>query len=573
MHVREAHLVNFTSYTGEAFVLPERGIVMVTGPNGAGKSSLIESVAWAGWGKTLRGTTPWSSLPCGVSLSVTGLDITRNRNEKDKTELEWAPNDQYGESELSRAVDTLVRLGAIGSEFETPTKAQEALEKIIGPFDVWRRCNVFSSQDGAHFTLASDGERKRLIESFLGSDIFDEALERCRNDVKAEINQAGVLRADLGRVSATLANAIQQRETTEHAQSLLGDAPALVQHDQKEAARHEALGKKIGIELRKKEDEVRALEQRAGALTAEAKRIDQLLARLSGHAECYACHQPVDDALKERLRSEADTARVSAAETAKADEGERSQLQDEIDELREEGNSIVQRSSSLRDSAQQAQRSKQDYERWEKQAKHCADTLASCELTIHDSEQEIAALTPKLSASMCRLFELQLTERVLGLRGVRAPLLADSLAGIEGVANAWLVRLGRVGLQVKLLPYSEKKSGGVVDAISLEVVGAGGGYGYKASSGGERRRIDVALMLALAEVASAAHGHLQGTMFFDEVFDQLDVEGMDSLAEALGELAADRCVVVITHSETLVDRVPWARRITVNNGAIDVRTA
>jgi hypothetical protein len=39
---------------------------------------------------------------------------------------------------------------------------------------------------------------------------------------------------------------------------------------------------------------------------------------------------------------------------------------------------------------------------------------------------------------------------------------------------------------------------------------------------GQRRRIDVALLLALAEVSQAASGGEQGTIFADEVLDSLD---------------------------------------------------
>jgi DNA repair exonuclease SbcCD ATPase subunit len=208
------------------------------------------------------------------------------------------------------------------------------------------------------------------------------------------------------------------------------------------------------------------------------------------------------------------------------------------------------------------------WQTYQDQKAHHEKTIGETRAKIASLETEAGAVDKLWRPTLLALIELEYTERVLGLRGVRAPLLAGSLSGIEAVANAWLARLGRAGLRVVLHPYSEKKSGGVVDAISLDVAGAGGGYGYKASSGGERRRIDVALMLALAEVAAAAHGHLQGTMFFDEVFDQLDVGGLDSLAEALQELAQDRCVVVITHSEILVDRVPWARHFHVSNGVV-----
>jgi DNA repair exonuclease SbcCD ATPase subunit len=163
-----------------------------------------------------------------------------------------------------------------------------------------------------------------------------------------------------------------------------------------------------------------------------------------------------------------------------------------------------------------------------------------------------------------------MAEQVLGLRGVRAHVLGKALGGIEQVANGWLARIAGPGLRLHLSAYTEKKTGGVSDAISLEVDGAGGGHGYRGASGGERRRCDIALLLALAEVAGAAHGLKPGLILFDEVFDALDDDGVDTVCEVLGELAATRQVVVISHNDRLVARLPKRLHLRVNQGVVSI---
>ena len=154
------------------------------------------------------------------------------------------------------------------------------------------------------------------------------------------------------------------------------------------------------------------------------------------------------------------------------------------------------------------------------------------------------------------------------MRGVRAHVLGRALGGLEAAANGWLARVAGEGLRLKLSPYTEKKTGGTSDAISLEIEGAGGGYGYKASSGGERRRIDVSLLLALAEVAQAAHGSEAGTIFADEVFDALDNVGLERVADVLQELAQDRTVVVISHNPDLQQALRPVMWLDVMDGEI-----
>ncbi len=122
-------------------------------------------------------------------------------------------------------------------------------------------------------------------------------------------------------------------------------------------------------------------------------------------------------------------------------------------------------------------------------------------------------------------------------------------------------------MTISLRPYSELKKGGTNDSISLEVHGLGRGS-YKSTSGGERRRVDVALLLALGEVAAAARGGVPGTLFFDEVFDCLDDAGIEAIGDVLAELAKARCVVVITHSKPLIQRLRASASLHIAGGAI-----
>jgi DNA repair exonuclease SbcCD ATPase subunit len=173
----------------------------------------------------------------------------------------------------------------------------------------------------------------------------------------------------------------------------------------------------------------------------------------------------------------------------------------------------------------------------------------------------------ELAAQARSTAELDAVDTVLGLRGVRAHLLGRALGGIEAQAQAWLARLGGLGLSLK--PYAEKADGGIADSISLEV----GGRPYRAASGGERRRVDVALMLALAETASGAErgGMAPDVLLFDEVLDALDADGAAAVGAAIQSLALDRAVLVITHSAVVGEAFGAAiLRLRVEGGRVSV---
>ena len=113
-----------------------------------------------------------------------------------------------------------------------------------------------------------------------------------------------------------------------------------------------------------------------------------------------------------------------------------------------------------------------------------------------------------------------------------------------------------------LRSYSETARGEMTNKISMEVEGAGGGHGYKASSGGERKRIDIAVMLGLGDIARRLRGERGSTLFFDEAFDALDEAGLVAVVGVLRDLAQDRAVMVVSHSPTLIDLLkPHAKRV------------
>lgn len=145
---------------------------------------------------------------------------------------------------------------------------------------------------------------------------------------------------------------------------------------------------------------------------------------------------------------------------------------------------------------------------------------------------------------------LAAADTVLGAGGVRTRILAYALPYLGRRASVWLARLGRSGWSVR---FAATRKGGMRGAAGEECITmtlAGPPKAdYAALSGGEAKRVDLALLLALGELARAVHGGAGGTLWFDEVLDApLDAEGAEAAADALARLARDRAVVVVAHS-------------------------
>jgi DNA repair exonuclease SbcCD ATPase subunit len=553
MIVRRITGQGFMSYAqGFDVSLPARGVVLVTGYNGAGKSSLAEAVSVAVWGKSLRGRKPWRRGEAGtVSVWSEDVSVTRERTEKDKPAL----------SAMARKVDP----GPNGYAWDpfthdTPTKMQLAIEAVVGDHDTWRRTHVLSSADAAHFTTAADAERKRLLERVFGLERFDVALAACRAELKtaARAHDDAKRELDMQRVRA-------EEQTLRRARAK-AELDGLVKPEHAaEVCTRQLLKLDVSIrnvdvgvaQLRDKDRKMFALVERAqSASRAAAADLAKLL-----RGDCPVCAQPFPPARVAAAHAEANRASAAALAAETSTNYESAQVTRELAELTGEREELSARRSEwmlhLRDAEVHAV-----------QRQRCEVVLAEAVDDQRVVDERLEELSDKVLDAAAAVAELEACERVLSLTGVRAKILTDALAGIEQAAARWLWQIAGPGMRLELKPYTEQASGAVRDAISIEVHGAGGGEGYGATSGGERRRLDVAILLALAEVASAAAGVQSGTLWLDEVFDALDADGVAAVCEAIRQIAANRPVVVISHRVEAAELLQPVQHLRVEAGKV-----
>ena len=524
------------SYDEVEVELPDTGLVLVTGGNGEGKSGLIEMVPVAGWNKTLRGT-PWfrEEQQCFASMTTDTASILRQRTKGGKNKVECTE-----------------------AEYDTASKAQPAIESLIGSLDVWRKTSVFSSAavEGAHFSSGTDAERKRLLESILGLDKFDGAFSQCGVDLRAAESDIEKAEREFRHKDALMKAAeLRAKDARDSASGL--KLPTKTPDE-----RIEELGVQISAllpDLDQLKSDKKSLAklgwEEYGQLTVLQAQLDKLKVK-----QCPTCTQAIPKALVKKLTDEAGTVSKEYEAVLAAAQKERGLVEGMLEELEEEVRVLALEH-------QLADRSRDDY-------KHAKAERARLEAVVRDSAmQSTRLMSEKTAASSERTKNQQqqgtltAVHKVLGMRGVRAQVLAHSLGGLSTVANTWLQRMGS-GFDIDLSPYTEKKTGGTSEAIAVNIKGAGGGFGYNACSAGQRRRVDVAIILALATMASAAHGVADGTLFFDECFDVLDQDGTSGVASALDTIARHRCVVVISHSASLQQHISAAVHLHVEGGKV-----
>ena len=497
------------SHADTTLDLPVSGVVLLTGLNGAGKTALIEAVAVGLWGTPLRGTSPWPTAGGRVEITASDLWAHRSRGAQTRQGL--------GKQHLQWALT-----GAADPGYESAAKAHAALGAVLGPADLWARTHVFARRDAAAFAGATDGERKRLLEALLGLSGFDPAAKACREQLSAADKALAVATA---RVQSLIRAADDLR--TRIARTLAVTPPEAPAAEDVEAARATYLRESAG--LPGLSSAVTAARNEHGA----AMRHQQTLAQRARQSptECPTCRRPFDGAadaaahLAQECKTAAESVQTAADALGLAVAAENAERA-RIDPLRA---AVADLEARTRAAAQ---------------GDHLRSLVAEDEAALERINAEGRGLEADLASLTLRRDTLTATAQVLGLGGVRGHLLAHALPIVAQAATGWLARFGRPAWGFDL-----KATG---DALTVDLTGAPHGHGYRGLSEGEKKRVDLALLLALGDLTASAQGRAPGTLWFDEALDPpLDAEGAAQVGEALRELAEGenpRAVVVIAHS-------------------------
>lgn len=543
MIVRRITLRGVTTHEALDLQLPPRGVVLVTGTNGSGKSTLVEATPLAVWGKTLRGAQVWSSSDssCAVEFadpSSDGATYEAVRRNKGAVKLSHGPTNTR---------DRPTR--------DTTTKAQEALDQVVRlSFDQWRRACVLSSSDASSFTQASDAERKRLVEEMVGTERLEVAYRAAREKHKSFQVQHLQLTSELAVVDERISGLHQQiqglTEVLQHERAPAPPENIKQPLPPQEVERLSKLHRQVLDEVAQVEKSLRQQDQEQvqarAAYFSAMKHAERLRDDL-----CPTCGQPISEHLRHELARDVQAAEKTAQEADAHAEARRKENAQEVEDLHQEAKALQDKLEQDRSARAAHQAYERELAKAQAQNTKIPEQLSVAHKALELAESKREALEATREECAHNEVNYRAVVQTLSTRGVRALLLQGALDQVEKVSNYWLTRICEGRYRLKLSSTETKKDGEARDVVSLKVEAdteVGGGRGYESLSGGERRRVDIALTLALSQVAEAMTGAEGSTLFCDEIFDALDDQGIRDCCDVLREISKDRCVVVISHS-------------------------
>jgi DNA repair exonuclease SbcCD ATPase subunit len=174
------------------------------------------------------------------------------------------------------------------------------------------------------------------------------------------------------------------------------------------------------------------------------------------------------------------------------------------------------------------------------------------DVSTDNAESVIEDLQAKKQTLATNLVNL---EKVLGAfsdKGIKSHVLDLVTPTLNEGDNKYLGTLTGGAINVEFSTQSKKADGTLSDKFDISVTYNGDVMSYNALSSGEKRRVDVAISLALQDMVIQRYGADVNLLAYDELFESLDATGAENVVELLkSRIEKVGTIIVVSHNEDL----------------------
>jgi len=472
------------------------------GSNGAGKSALFEAVVWALFGKTIRKSNEEA--------------LINNREKRDCwVKIRINENVIVTRGRKPSRLEVLVDDSSITQQSMAQT--QECLEELLGTnYKVFMASAIFGQHNHIDFLGASPDDKRTIVRNFLNLDDIFQKRDRIRGH-KSRCTQ------EIKTSNALLDEHLATRE----------DLMRRLADIESDKSKYIYTDEEINLdEILEKEALLRDLMDKNRSLHHERRRLRGRLSDLrrilkSDPSSCPTCgaNSPI---AKDPVRTAVATA------------------QGEIDKISKKTVNLEKRLSKINIPI-----SSEEYSEYLKYKELCSKASTFTELLdeVNDKIVEIDAV--KLENA--KNYEvMRFWEKAFSEQGMIRYIIRNILSYFNDKCNTYLSYLTNGQF---LVHFNEK--------LEESITNGGKITHYISLSGGEKRKINLAVMLALQSLLDLTSNDQSNIVFFDEVAENLDEEGIKGLYILLQELKKERKIFLITHNKYLNAFLDNSRKITI----------
>ena len=499
-------VLNFDNFKG--VVLVEGKNKDTGGSNGSGKSAIVEAVVWGLFGRTIRKSTEealvnsQSKKECVVRITVNN-NITIERGKK-PTHLKFI----VGEENRSQA-----------NALETQKLIDETLNTN---YKVFLASTVFGQQNTMGFINATPEDKRTIIKNFLNlDDLF--ALRESVKYLKSQYSQT------IKKQNAIVAEHEISIASFDKKLKDLSKLREDVEGKYDEATLSMSLQEVISLETSNKSnrDTIAAAKKKMHDATVDVEVLQSKLKNPKKLDYCPECGQPVEKRVSiEQLERDLDYAKQLELEYEQEIMSSEAQIKPlPISSL--EYHKVIEYNQLKKESATFEGLREETKEKIQK---------------AHDIKQQ-----NNNKYEIMRFWEKAFSEA-----GLVRYIIRNILNYLNGKVNFYLSHLSKGKF---FISFDEE--------LKETITHQGREVHYISLSGGERRKIDLAVLLGLQQLLALSSKEESNLMFFDEIAENLDQDGLDGLYILLSELKKEKTLFVITHNNYLKSLMDNVRTLTI----------
>jgi len=581
IQIRDLTVKNFMSVGNatQAINFDRRDLTLVLGENldlggdgsrnGTGKTTIINALSYALYGQALTNIrkdnlvnkTNGKNMLVSLDFSINGLDYRVERGRKPNV-LKF-----YVNAEEQAADDN-----AQGDSRET----QQAIESVLGmTHDMFRHVLALNTYTEPFLSLKATDQRI-IIEQLLGITLLSERAERIKelNRVTKESITAEEMRIravqEANRRIEEQIESLKKRQTLWLAKQRddcdkLQQAIAALEHIDIDAEIQAHRGLDAYHARKKTIDEhnryIRQIDAEQAKIVKEQDKIKRELAALDDH-QCYACGQNIHDAKQDEIRQNKQAALQEIAVQYLANDTQRIEHVNELDDLGELGTAPT----VFYDDLEQALGHKNSVDGLRRDLEHRSAETDTYGEQIEDMQgQALQTVSYDELNELTRLQEHQdFLLKLLTNKDsfIRKKIIEQNLSYLN---NRLTHYLDRIGLPHQVIFQND---------LTVEITELGRDLDFDNLSRGERNRLILSMSWAFRDVWESLY-HPINVLFIDELVDSgMDTQGVENSLALLKKMSRERhkSIWLVSHRDELAGRVENILRVVKENGFTSYNT-
>lgn len=570
MELHQIKIQNFLSYQEQEFSFEGTGLSLIEGrnhdegdSNGSGKSSLFDAISFCLFGQTVRG--------------LKGDDVINRKFKKDcSVGLTLTSFGQYYEvfryRKHSTNGDRLYIVSEAGNvELGTLAQTQQwILDTFQIDFELFRCTVLFAQGETFNFVDAGNKAQKEILSKVMRVS-YDSMLANAKaklkevdgiiaNNERSLIGLEAKVVEDVESLYKPKIDAFEVdriAEIKDHEQSIRDYEEAIekLKGKSKPLDQIKKLTTRLTLDIRVKKDALKDLRAELSEINGkvsyyamEIKKAKEL------DGDCPTCKRQIDVCLngewiKDSENKKAWEEGLAADKKAEVDALER-EVEDAETKLEKLKRAEVEQKhidSGIAEREGWITKCRENIEYWKtKNNPHTADMEAAKE-----AQEELKTKIAEAKKKVEQLHQLrpyyEFWVSAFGDAGIKSFVFDLVCSNLTNKANRYLNLLSGGAISISFDTQKKTKGGELREKFDCNIVTDGVSVDYASYSGGEKRRISLAVDMALSDIMVEYHGSKFNVVVFDEQDSYLDTNGRKQYLALLKSLGREKRVFVVAH--------------------------